>query len=254
MTKVLWGEPIAPEHIDLFEDDTPMRVTWSNGMSTLDCFFKWTFASHNFHKGAEDQPPSVRHFEIPADHPYYLATSEGFTYWPGGKVGPIKDGKRVVVIYRNGVEGSVYPDSARWGWTMQAYDVIGYRKRGEPTERFKNCAAIEEKPFIEPLAASDWAFQKIYRLLGSDDTYFTVENLQRSCLAQAFARYIEQHEKPPIDPDVLAVREILAAYAEKWGSDEEAEQIRGGLVDDGVGLAAALEAYRTVKVNGGVVK
>lgn len=68
----------------------------------------------------------------------------------------------------------------------------------------------------------------------------------------ALARYIERHEKPPVDPDVLAVRAILAAYAARWGGVEEATQILGGLNDDGPGFQAALEQFRTIKANGGV--
>lgn len=56
----------------------------------------------------------------------------------------------------------------------------------------------------------------------------------------AHARTIETHERPPIDPDVLAVREILAAWHGELDEDYDND-------DD---FQAALAAYRRVK-NGG---
>lgn len=45
-----------------------------------------------------------------------------------------------------------------------------------------------------------WAKARAVELMEKDD-----------CSLVALARLIAQHEQPPVDPDVIAVREILAA-------------------------------------------
>lgn len=57
-----------------------------------------------------------------------------------------------------------------------------------------------------------------------------------------FAAYIAQHEPPPVDPDVIAVREIIAAWYEEPVSDYE-----NGNPD---GFAPALATYRKHKEAG----
>lgn len=50
----------------------------------------------------------------------------------------------------------------------------------------------------QPMPA-DWAIRR------------AKEETGEQYLLDAFARYIEKHEQPPVDPDVLDVRRILAA-------------------------------------------
>lgn len=67
----------------------------------------------------------------------------------------------------------------------------------------------------------------------------------------AFARYIAQHEQPPVDPDVIAVRDILATYIEEMGGDAwQPMRMRDGRYDGELEFAAALAAYRKHKEAG----
>lgn len=58
----------------------------------------------------------------------------------------------------------------------------------------------------------------------------------------AFARYITEHEEAPVDPDVLAVREIIAA----WVNQDSSYQIEAmnGKLDCREDFARCLSAYR----------
>ena len=58
---------------------------------------------------------------------------------------------------------------------------------------------------------------------------------------RAFARYIAEHETAPVDPDVLAVREILAAWE---GTPLDVDDIMDGARDKAPGFTAVLAAYR----------
>ena len=64
---------------------------------------------------------------------------------------------------------------------------------------------------------------------------------------QAFARYIAQHEQPPVDPDVIAVREILAEGSPSATLDG---QYRHGERDHAPEFQAALTAFRKHKEAG----
>lgn len=44
-------------------------------------------------------PEAITQIRLRADHPYYLATEQGFTYWPGGDSAP---GDVVEVLFRDG--------------------------------------------------------------------------------------------------------------------------------------------------------
>ena len=64
-------------------------------------------------------------------------------------------------------------------------------------------------------------------------------------VAGAFARYIAAHEQPPVDPDVIAVREIVAAACRNKGTS-----IAGDLKPDSPAEIAAVIAYRKHKEAG----
>lgn len=116
---------------------------------------------------------------------------------------------------------------------------------------------IDHGPDALPLGPNDppgWAVVRAWNEVGGLVT-------PRSAIL-ALARYIERHEKPPVDPDVLAVRAILAAWiktdmpetdaAERYWNGESAKEIEAGRADSEPPFIAALEAYRTIKANGGV--
>lgn len=60
-------------------------------------------------------------------------------------------------------------------------------------------------------------------------------------VADAFARYIAQHEQPPVDPDVLAVREIASAFV---NGKAEQEAVGRGECDNSPQFRIALDAFR----------
>jgi hypothetical protein len=78
---------------------------------------------------------------LPTDHPYYLATSKGFTYWPGGESAP-DDWDGGEVLFRGGGEvlfryGACVISPTSWshpwngenGTGVTDYDIIGYRRK-----------------------------------------------------------------------------------------------------------------------------
>lgn len=77
-----------------------------------------------------ERPRALR---LPHDHAYYLATSKGFTYWPGGGSAPA-DYDNGEVMYRI---GSVLPNARGLSWEhvpastrfCPEYDIIGYRPK-----------------------------------------------------------------------------------------------------------------------------
>lgn len=65
---------------------------------------------------------------LPADHPYYLATSKGFTYWPGGESAPDDwDGDLYGVIYRD--NSDIGRAAYNWRHFGADSDIIGYRRK-----------------------------------------------------------------------------------------------------------------------------
>lgn len=77
-----------------------------------------------------ERPRALR---LPHDHAYYLATSKGFTYWPGGETAP-EDYDGGEIIYRS---GSVKPSACYLSWEhapaptrcCPEYDIIGYHPK-----------------------------------------------------------------------------------------------------------------------------
>ncbi|EPR09775.1 hypothetical protein M527_06510 [Sphingobium indicum IP26] len=63
----------------------------------------------------------------------------------------------------------------------------------------------------------------------------------------AFARYIAQHEQPPVDPDVIAVRDIAACFQASW---EMKQSYMRGDYDGDYSFSAALALYRKHKEAG----
>lgn len=92
---------------------------------------------------------------LPANHPYYLATSRGFTYWPGGESAPADyDGGPVLV--RSGDETSMggWGDDEYWQHDGLSVDTIGYRKRTEQPAPAIAPELVERMVRLVKLAAS----------------------------------------------------------------------------------------------------
>lgn len=78
-----------------------------------------------------------------------------------------------------------------------------------------------------------WARERAAELANkeSDDACFTAAYVAAAYLGEAFARYIAQHEEPPVDPLLIEAREIVARHEDSLGFDEDAKSTRAGDVD-----------------------
>ena len=77
----------------------------------------------------------------------------------------------------------------------------------------------------------DWAFNRLGELsaqeAGIDGDPAHVQT------QRAFARYIAEHEEPPVDPLLIEAREICAAQSEEEGGNVSwAREVRCGELDD----------------------
>ena len=66
-----------------------------------------------------------------------------------------------------------------------------------------------------------------------------------SPFGRVICRLIQTHEKEPVDPDVLAVREVIASQRVSYA--HEAEKYRSGAYDGSLFFVDALAAYRAGK-------
>lgn len=69
-------------------------------------------------------------FEIDDDHPYAVATSKGFTYWPGGAEEPDDIDKNGQILFRNGRTSEYSIGGWWWGRPLYGsidYEIIGYK-------------------------------------------------------------------------------------------------------------------------------
>ena len=89
----------------------------------------------------------------------------------------------------------------------------------------------------------EWAAKKAAELMNVEAGHFAwrAREVNSFSAFRAFARYIAEHETAPVDPDVLAVREILAAWE---GTTLDVGDIMDGARDKAPGFTAVLAAYR----------
>ena len=89
----------------------------------------------------------------------------------------------------------------------------------------------------------EWAAKKAAELMNAEAGHsaWNAREVNSFSAFRAFARYIAEHETAPVDPDVLAVREILAAWE---GTPLDVDDIMDGARDKAPGFTAVLAAYR----------
>ena len=63
-------------------------------------------------------------------------------------------------------------------------------------------------------------------------------------VVKAFARYIETHEEPPVDPLLIEAREVWAKARDKSGESEIARAYRDGSYDNNDRVILVLAALR----------
>ena len=89
----------------------------------------------------------------------------------------------------------------------------------------------------------EWAAKKAAELMNAEagNSAWHAREVNSFSAFRAFARYIAEHETAPVDPDVLAVREILA---EASPSETVAAEFFDGERDGDMAFALAVSAYR----------
>ena len=118
MTDIEWGAEIAvngvqPEWLRNQDDVRDVDPSWhTNGEVRKADGWYW---------------PKMKAIRLPANHSYYLATSRGFTYWPGGESAPDDwDGGDCLDC-----DGNMLSARNVWDSDWPRRTVIGYRKRTE---------------------------------------------------------------------------------------------------------------------------
>ena len=68
-----------------------------------------------------------------------------------------------------------------------------------------------------------------YKSMTDEDITHKIKYASPDSLVVAFARYIEQHEKPPVDPDLIKAREIYCStpFVSKLSSGFHGEVMKG---------------------------
>lgn len=91
-------------------------------------YVDWIIREHDEGDRWADDVMAIR---LPANHPYYLATSRGFTYWPGGESAPA-DWDGGDTLMRDGeILNTTLEAEPFWRHGLGDGDIIGYRKRTE---------------------------------------------------------------------------------------------------------------------------
>ena len=230
--EIQWGEPIEVAGV---------RPTWLRDGEQIACLNRaddWV--------GPRTVFPSNDHvwswmkaFKLLSHHPYYTATAKGFTYWPGGDSAPDDWDGGDVLLGNGAVVSCVLHPKYQWKDAHEKYShIIGYHKRED-----------QPQPTVMP-----WALGRAGEV-AAESMGLSPDNLRLATAEdylRALARYIEQHEQPPVDPDVLAVRSILAAWHKDRSTEGRsyrtvAEELKIGEYDPSFGFLAALAAYRSAK-------
>lgn len=122
--EITWGGPIDAANdgkpLPWLKEDERVKCYWGSG-SQYEGMETWVHCVCGWNKGFQ--------IKLPADHPYYLATERGFTYWPGGDSAPNDwDGGHVFLE-----NGNMCPQPGTWKHGVDR-NIIGYRKRTEAAE------------------------------------------------------------------------------------------------------------------------
>lgn len=94
---------------------------------------------------------------------------------------------------------------------------------------------------IEPEPIEQWALSKVDDLAGAENG--------AASYRRAFARYIMSKEEPPVDPDMIAAREVVCDYhhdkhPESPWHVEQAEMVRSGRFDKMLDVQAAYHGIK----------
>lgn len=90
MTDIEWGAEIAVNGVrpEWLRDEDKIIVRWGDATGIESRRGAWRPSLIDQRISETTGWDSVYAIRLPATHPYYLATSRGFTYWPGGENAP----------------------------------------------------------------------------------------------------------------------------------------------------------------------
>ena len=102
---------------------------------------------------------------------------------------------------------------------------------------------------------ADWALERAVELANANGANWTAENTKQHHFGgmvgpvtmQAFARYIEAHEQPPVDPDLVTAREICAAFASYFSSRVLPSDCKNGEFDHATAVQFALAKLKEAR-------
>jgi hypothetical protein len=99
---------------------------------------------------------------------------------------------------------------------------------------------------------ADWAIERAIELVNVDGSTYTHESLTQNhivgwSLGKAFARYIEAHEQPPVDPDLVTAREICAKVTRQWHETSAENRYLKGLDDNDAEVQFALAKLKEAR-------
>lgn len=184
----------------------------------------------------------IRAIRLPASHEYYTATSKGFEYWPGGDEAPSDWTGEGEVLFRDGTTG-IY-DGYLWDHTEEKADIIGYKKKDSAVSDIEDCWLEVARTNI--YKDTQW---------NDNEDAWTLDYIKSNAnepfsqaiyqLAAMYKQY-EPHRKP-VDPDVLAVREIYSCLCNVPNEIEMIDLILEGKLDNTSDFQAALAAFKKHK-------
>jgi len=208
---ITWGNDIAVDgkRPAWLKDDEKCLPCWSSS--------RW-YENNGARVLAVANWPGVTMIRLPSDHFAYTAINAGFEPWGGGDKAPDDwDGGPVLL-------GSGQPGVGN-SWDHNAFrkphHIIGYKRKAQAVD------------------VPEWAVKRAASMCNAEDVTLNAFD--------AFARYIAEHEQPPVDPDVLAMREILAAWHNDDCDIHLLSSLQSGYFDDDGGFQAAIAVYRKHK-------
>lgn len=201
-----FGAEIATNGVrpDYVRDDE--IVEWSHRYS------KGTTTAGQLHwdGGCIRQP--VTSIRLRADHPYYLVAQHPGMKLHTGDVRPVDVDTTQHALLRNGFRIPPPFSTQHWEWNGDDGDILGYHPL--PTS-----PSVEQGDDDLPDGAPQWAFNRADQLMDHESAY------------RALARYIAQHETPPVDE-----------ATELWGEAQDAICNSATADGDQAGIAI-LHAY-----------
>lgn len=218
-----WGDPIVVNGV---------RPAWlrdgDNVIPFWECGAGWYPCEEGAPADCVADWPNVTKFRLWSDHWAYPVIAKGFTPWAGGDHAP-DDWDGGPVLYSCGV---VQGDGEAKGWLASNWrrfektsDIIGYKRKE---------AQMDDVP--------EWAIARACDECGSPADV-TIGAFK------AFARYIAKHEDAPIDPDMIAAREVVCGYhhdkhPESPWHVEKAKMVRSGRFDKMLEVQAAYHGIK----------